>query len=184
MRLAHVTNFWPNRLGHAHYTQNLLDAIHRQRPDQPQQIIGEGSTAAADTDAYRAIPCGSRSADYVDDVVRALREAGADVAYLFGNGGSAADAQHLAAELECRYAFDRRPLPALALHANTSTVTAVSNDYAYEDLFARLLRAHVRPGDVAIASTTSGTSKNVLAAARLREELDFRLIGLTGGRTS
>ncbi len=105
---------------------------------------------------------------------------GGGKAIFFGNGGSAADAQHLAAELECRYAFDRRPLPALALHANTSTVTAVSNDYAYEDLFARLLRAHVRPGDVAIAITTSGTSKNVLAAARLREELDFRLIGLTG----
>lgn len=83
MRLAHVTNFWPNRLGHAHYTQNLLDAIHRQQADSPQQIIiGEGSTAAADTDAYRAIPCWSRSADYVDDVVRALREARADVAYL------------------------------------------------------------------------------------------------------
>lgn len=101
-------------------------------------------------------------------------------AIFFGNGGSAADAQHLAAELECRYAFDRKPLAALALHTNTSTVTAVSNDYAYEDLFARLLRAHARPGDVAVALTTSGTSKNVLAAARLREELGIKVIGLTG----
>jgi D-sedoheptulose 7-phosphate isomerase len=101
-------------------------------------------------------------------------------AIFFGNGGSAADAQHLAAELECRFAFDRPPLAALALHANTSTLTAVANDYAYEQLFARLLAAHARPGDVAVAITTSGTSKNVLAAARLREQLKIKLIALTG----
>lgn len=98
----------------------------------------------------------------------------------FGNGGSAADAQHLAAEMECRYAFDRRPLPALALHANSSTVTAVANDYSYQDVFVRPLRAHARPGDVAIAISTSGTSKNILAAARLKQELGIGLIGLTG----
>jgi len=86
-------------------------------------------------------------------------------AIFFGNGGSAADAQHLAAELECRFAFDRRPLPALALHANTSAATAISNDYSYEQLYARLLTAHARPGDVAVAISTSGTSKNVVAAA-------------------
>jgi D-sedoheptulose 7-phosphate isomerase len=98
----------------------------------------------------------------------------------FGNGGSAADAQHLAAEFECRYMFDRDPLPSLALHANSSTVTAVSNDYSYNDLYARLLRAHAKPGDVAIAISTSGTSKNVLAAARLKNELGIKLIALTG----
>jgi D-sedoheptulose 7-phosphate isomerase len=101
-------------------------------------------------------------------------------AIFFGNGGSAADAQHMAAELECRFAFDRQPLPALALHSNTSTLTAVSNDYQYEQVFARLLRAHARPGDVAVAITTSGTSKNVLAAARLRAELGIKVIALTG----
>jgi D-sedoheptulose 7-phosphate isomerase len=101
-------------------------------------------------------------------------------ALFFGNGGSAADAQHLAAELECRFAFDRPPLPALALHANTSTLTAVSNDYQYEQVFARLLMAHARPGDVAVAITTSGTSKNVVAAARLRDQLKIKLIALTG----
>jgi D-sedoheptulose 7-phosphate isomerase len=101
-------------------------------------------------------------------------------AIFFGNGGSAADAQHLAAELECRFAFDRPPLPALALHANTSTLTAVSNDYQYEQVFARLLMAHARPGDVAVAITTSGTSKNVVAAARLRDQLKIKLIALTG----
>jgi len=105
---------------------------------------------------------------------------GGGKAIFFGNGGSAADAQHLAAELECRFAFDRRPLPALALHTNSSTVTAVANDYAFEDLFARTLRAHARPGDVAVALSTSGTSRNVLAAARLKRELGIGLIALTG----
>lgn len=101
-------------------------------------------------------------------------------AIFFGNGGSAADAQHLAAELECRFAFDRRPLPALALHANTSAATAISNDYSYEQLYARLLTAHARPGDVAVAISTSGTSKNVVAAARLKKDLQIKLIALTG----
>jgi len=101
-------------------------------------------------------------------------------AIFFGNGGSAADAQHLAAELECRFAFDRPALPALALHANTSTLTAISNDYSYEQLYARLLSAHARPGDVAVALSTSGTSKNVIAAARLKEQLQIKLIALTG----
>jgi D-sedoheptulose 7-phosphate isomerase len=101
-------------------------------------------------------------------------------ALFFGNGGSAADAQHLAAELECRFNFDRKPLAALALHANSSTLTAISNDYSYEMLFARLLTAHARPGDVAVAISTSGTSKNVLAAARLKQELGLSLIALTG----
>ena len=98
----------------------------------------------------------------------------------FGNGGSAADAQHLAAEMEGRFGFDRRPLPALALHANVSTLTAIANDYSYEQVFSRLLTAHARPGDVAVAITTSGASKNVLAAARLKQELGIKLVALTG----
>jgi D-sedoheptulose 7-phosphate isomerase len=106
--------------------------------------------------------------------------AGGNKAIFFGNGGSAADAQHLAAEMECRFAFDRPSLPALALHANTSTLTAISNDYQFEQVFARLLTAHARPGDVAVAITTSGTSKNVVAAARLKDQLKIKLIALTG----
>lgn len=101
-------------------------------------------------------------------------------AIFFGNGGSAADAQHLAAEMESRFAFDRAPLPALALNANSSTVTAVGNDYGYDHVFARPLRAHAKPGDVAVAISTSGTSKNVLAAARIASELGLKLIALTG----
>lgn len=105
-------------------------------------------------------------------------------AIFFGNGGSAADAQHLAAEMESRFAFDRPALAALALHANTSTVTAVANDYSYEHLYARLLSAHARPGDVAVAITTSGTSKNILAAARAKQSLGIKLIALTGGNAT
>ncbi len=101
-------------------------------------------------------------------------------AIFFGNGGSAADAQHLAAEMEGRYAFDRRPLPALALHANVSTLSAIGNDYGYEHVFSRPLRAHAIPGDVAIAISTSGTSKNVVAAVKLRHELGIKVIAMTG----
>jgi D-sedoheptulose 7-phosphate isomerase len=101
-------------------------------------------------------------------------------AIFIGNGGSAADAQHLAAEMEGRFAFDRRPLPALALHANVSTLTAIGNDYGYELVFARTLRAHARPGDVAVAISTSGTSKNVVAAVKLRRELGLKVIAFTG----
>lgn len=123
----------------------------------------------------------AKTAEAAGLLVEAYR--GGHKAIFFGNGGSAADAQHLAAEMECRFGFDRRPLPALALHANTSTLTAVSNDYAYEQLFARLLTAHARPGDVAVAISTSGTSKNVVAAAKLRSELGIKVIALTGERT-
>jgi D-sedoheptulose 7-phosphate isomerase len=89
--------------------------------------------------------------------------------YTFGNGGSAADAQHLAAELIGRYKRDRRPLPAVALSVDPSVVTCIANDYAYEDVFARQLEALARPGDVVAGFTTSGRSENVvrgLAAAR------------------
>ncbi|HZC25947.1 MAG TPA: SIS domain-containing protein [Actinopolymorphaceae bacterium] len=89
--------------------------------------------------------------------------------YTFGNGGSAADAQHLAAELVGRYRRERRPLPAVALSVDPSVVTCIGNDYAFEDVFARQVTALARPGDVVAGFTTSGRSANVvrgLAAAR------------------
>jgi D-sedoheptulose 7-phosphate isomerase len=89
--------------------------------------------------------------------------------YTFGNGGSAADAQHLAAELIGRYKRDRRPLPAVALSVDPSVVTCIANDYAFEDVFARQVDALARPGDVVAGFTTRGRSENVvrgLAAAR------------------
>lgn len=101
-------------------------------------------------------------------------------AIFFGNGGSAADAQHLAAEMEGRFAFDRTPLPALALHANVSTLTAIGNDYGYDQVFSRPLRAHAKKGDVVVAISTSGNSKNVVAGARLKQELGLTVVALTG----
>ncbi len=100
--------------------------------------------------------------------------------YFCGNGGSAADAQHLAAELTGRYYRDRAPLPAEALHVNTSFLTAVANDYSYEETFARLLRGWGRPGDVLWAMSTSGNSPNILRALDAAKELGMVTVGLTG----
>jgi D-sedoheptulose 7-phosphate isomerase len=101
---------------------------------------------------------------------------------LLGNGGSAADAQHLAAELVGRYLKDRRPLAALALADNASSLTAISNDYAFERAFARQVEALGAPGDVVIAISTSGASANVLAALRAARERGLVTVGVTGRR--
>lgn len=101
-------------------------------------------------------------------------------ALLFGNGGSAADAQHIAAEWEGRFRRERPGLPAMALTANTSNLTAIGNDYGFERVFARLVEAHGRPGDVAIALSTSGNSPNVLAAVEAARERGLATLGLCG----
>ena len=100
---------------------------------------------------------------------------------LFGNGGSAADAQHIAAEFMGRFARDRVPLPALSLTTNTSALTAIVNDYGFEQVFARQIRALGRPGDVALAISTSGRSPNVLAGVAAACGRSLTTIGLTGG---
>lgn len=97
-----------------------------------------------------------------------------------GNGGSAADAQHLAAELTGRFLRERQPFRALALHVNTSSLTAIGNDYGYEFVFARELSAHSRPGDVFLAITTSGNSLNILRAIEAARKSKVTVIGLTG----
>lgn len=97
-----------------------------------------------------------------------------------GNGGSAADAQHIAAELTGRFLRERKPLPALALHANASALTAIGNDYGYEHVFARELAAHARPGDVLLAISTSGGSKNILRAIEEAHQKKVAVIGMTG----
>jgi D-sedoheptulose 7-phosphate isomerase len=97
-----------------------------------------------------------------------------------GNGGSAAEAQHLTAELVGRYRDERQPLSAISLHADTSTLTAISNDYGAGECFARQVRAHGRDGDVLIALSTSGESPNVVAAAEAACELDMSAWALTG----
>jgi D-sedoheptulose 7-phosphate isomerase len=98
----------------------------------------------------------------------------------FGNGGSAADAQHLCAELVGRFAIERRPLAAIALTTNEALLTAWSNDYRFDDVFARQVEALGRPGDVALGITTSGNSPNVVNALARARELGLRTIGLTG----
>jgi D-sedoheptulose 7-phosphate isomerase len=97
-----------------------------------------------------------------------------------GNGGSAAEAQHLTGELLGRFREERRPLPAVALSADSSAVTAIANDYGIEELFARQVRAYGRPGDVLVALSTSGTSPNVIAAAKAGLDLGVTVWALTG----
>jgi len=99
---------------------------------------------------------------------------------LCGNGGSAADAQHIAAEFVGRFAFNRPALPALALSVNTSCVTAIGNDYGYEVVFSRQLEALARPGDVCIGISTSGNSPNVLCAMATARKMKLHTVGLTG----
>lgn len=97
-----------------------------------------------------------------------------------GNGGSAADAQHLAAELSGRYYYDRDPLFSEALHVNTSFFTAICNDYSFEDTFSRLVKAMGKPGDVLVGLSTSGNSPNVVKAMQTATEMGVITIGFTG----
>lgn len=97
-----------------------------------------------------------------------------------GNGGSAADAQHIAAELSGRFYFDRPPLPAEAMHVNTSYVTAVGNDYGYDEIYARYLRGAGSEGDVMVGISTSGNSENIIKAQVVAKEKGIKVVSLTG----
>ena len=99
----------------------------------------------------------------------------------FGNGGSATQSQHMAAEFVGRFQRERRALPSMSLAENMASVTAIGNDYAFEQIFARQLEGLAQPGDVAVGLSTSGNSPNVLAALRKAKELHIHAIGLTGG---
>jgi len=100
---------------------------------------------------------------------------------IFGNGGSAADAQHIAAEFVNRFRIERPPLPALALTTDTSTITSIANDYDYKEIFSKQVKALGKEGDVALAISTSGNAANVLAAIEVCKRLKIATIGLTGG---
>ena len=114
------------------------------------------------------------------DLLIAALKAGRKVIW-FGNGGSATQSQHMAAELVGRFAVDRRALPSISLTENMASVTAIGNDYGYEALFARQLEALAQAGDVAVGLSTSGSSPNVLAGLKKARELGLTAIGLTGG---
>jgi D-sedoheptulose 7-phosphate isomerase len=101
---------------------------------------------------------------------------------LAGNGGSAADAQHIAGEFVSRFAFDRPGLPAIALSTDTSIITAIGNDYGYEKLFARQIQAHAKTGDVFLAYSTSGKSLNIINALREAKSLGVITVGMTGNQ--
>ncbi|HYW60775.1 MAG TPA: D-sedoheptulose 7-phosphate isomerase [Xanthobacteraceae bacterium] len=141
-----------------------------------------------DTHFRRSLAALTRAADDAEfgtavrataQAVEASLRAGGKV-MLAGNGGSAADAQHIAGEFLSRLRFDRHPLPALALTTDSSVLTAVGNDYGYDRVFERQLRGLGRKGDVFIAISTSGRSPNVLAALAAARELGVTTIGFTG----
>ena len=101
---------------------------------------------------------------------------------IFGNGGSAADAQHIAAEFVGRFEKERKPLPALILHGNSSSVTAISNDYSFDDLFSRQIEAFANRGDIVIGLSTSGNSKNVVKALEKAKDMECEIFGITGSK--
>lgn len=114
----------------------------------------------------------------VNECVQSLKSNGK--VFFCGNGGSAADAQHLAAELSGRFYFDRPPLDAEALHVNTSYLTAVGNDYGFEKVYERLLKGKGKVGDILIAISTSGNSLNVLKAIEYANSIGIVTVGMTG----
>lgn len=120
----------------------------------------------------------NRIENSIDICVNAMKSG--NKVWFCGNGGSAADAQHLAAELSGRFYFDRRPLPAEALHVNSSFVTAVANDFGFDQVYARMLRGSAKEGDVLVAISTSGNSVNVLNAIGEAKLMGMPVIGLTG----
>lgn len=137
----------------------------------------------AELDEHASVVAATRAlerpfARLVEVAVEAVRCGGKIL--FFGNGGSAADAQHLATELTVRYVTDRTPIAALALTTDTSALTAIGNDLGFEQLFARQIRALGRPGDLAIGISTSGKSPNVLAGLKVAKDLGLGAAALTG----
>jgi D-sedoheptulose 7-phosphate isomerase len=130
-------------------------------------------------EAAKALPILAPAVSSAVDIIYSSLAAGGQL-LIAGNGGSAADAQHIAAELTGRFLRERRPFRAIALHVNTSALTAIGNDYGFEHVFARELSAHARPGDVFLAITTSGNSQNILLAIEAARSSSVAVIGLTG----
>ena len=145
-------------------------------PDYVQRHFSASRTlldqVSSDKDLLAAI------AGIAERVARILREGGKLL--IAGNGGSAADAQHVAAEFLSRFGFDRNPLPAIALTTDTSVLTAIGNDYGFERVFERQVRGLGRKGDALIAISTSGRSPNVIAALKAAREIGMISIGFCG----
>ncbi len=120
----------------------------------------------------------ARIEEVIEVIIRAIRRG--NKILLFGNGGSAADAQHIAAELVNRYLFLRKPLPAIALTTDTSILTSISNDLSFEEVFARQIVALGKKDDIAWGITTSGNSPNIIRAFKVAKELGLITVGFTG----
>jgi D-sedoheptulose 7-phosphate isomerase len=154
-----------------------------KRPKRPKRLPVSSRTRGAFAEsAATLIAVYARELDVIE---RMARMVGATVArgrtvFLCGNGGSAAEAQHLATELVVRFTRDRQALPAIALGADTSVLTAIANDYGYGRVFARQIEALGRRGDLLVAMTTSGRSPSVLEAVRAARERGLTVIGMTG----
>jgi D-sedoheptulose 7-phosphate isomerase len=162
----------------------MTDSVGQDAPTHPESAASATSRAALDS--HELMCAGLRN--MVGDIETAAGLVSASLAsggqlLLCGNGGSAADAQHIAAEFLGRFLRERRPLPAIALHGNTSAVTAIGNDYGFDQVFARQVEACGRPGDVLIALTTSGESPNVVRAAAAARSANVKVIGLTGSQS-
>jgi len=114
----------------------------------------------------------------IEVIEKAFRNGGG--VYFCGNGGGAADAQHLAAEFSGRFYFDREPLNSEALHANTSYLTAVANDYSYDEIYSRIIKAKGKKGDVLVGISTSGNSSNIIKAIEKANKMGIITIGFTG----
>jgi D-sedoheptulose 7-phosphate isomerase len=130
-------------------------------------------------DIAKALPVLAADVSRAIDMICASLISGGQL-FVAGNGGSAADAQHIVAELTGRFLLERQPMRAMALHGNTSALTAIGNDYGFEFVFARELAAHARPGDILLAITTSGNSANILYAIEVARKNEVSVIGLTG----
>jgi D-sedoheptulose 7-phosphate isomerase len=151
--------------------------------------VGAGASAKAAAQVVRTLKEAAAAHQQMAANAAAVADAAAMIAaalkqgrtvFVFGNGGSAADAQHFAAELVGRYEAERKAWPAVALTTDTSALTAIGNDYGFDRVFARQLEALGRPGDVAIGISTSGTSPNVLRALEAANDRGLATIALTG----
>src|SRR5438105_8861874 len=151
----------------------------RSAPGSTQDAIRELFEASAHAKQVFLSENTDTLARAIDIVANTL--AGSKKLLLFGNGGSADDAQHIAAEFVGRFLRERRPLPAIAVTTDTSALTAIANDYGYDDVFARQVRALGAAGDVALAISTSGRSPSILRAVEACREIGLTTIGLTGG---
>lgn len=156
----------------------MTDKFDQDESNRQKQFIANEFLASASLLQRLAVGSTEQIAEAGVMLVTCLQQGGKVL--IMGNGGSAADAQHFAAELAGRYRQERRALPALALTTDSSMLTAISNDYGFAHVFARQVEAHARPGDVAIGISTSGRSANVIAGLQTARALGAGTIALIG----